>query len=345
MSKQLYYLAQTFPVTFNAGAKPTDDFEAVLERNGARNIGRRKRSFPTHGEAVAYSRWSRLAALTRMPWHSVMVLQYPEQPSLRLLHALARMKGNKVVYLVHDINTLRQNPRRNYYRELRQADAVIVHTEAMARWLREEHGVTSTIVLGIFDYLQEQLPPRHVAPYHERPRRVAFAGNLVKSAFLEKLPFGTDSDIELVLYGKDPTDAMREHPAVDYKGACQPHELPERIAGCHFGLVWDGIDTDCCSGNYGNYLRYNAPYKLSSYVAAGLPIVVWSQMAIASFVEREGIGVAVDSLADLPARLDSLSADDYARMRANVERVQQQISHGHYYTEALKEALRRVSDE
>ena len=54
----------------------------------------------------------------------------------------------------------------------------------------------------------------------------------------------------------------------------------------NWGLVWDGNSIDTCSGNFGEYLRLNAPFKFSLYLAAKRPVVVWRESAMAEYVRK-----------------------------------------------------------
>ena len=103
-----------------------------------------------------------------------------------------------------------------------------------------------------------------------------------------------------------------------YRGKFAPEELIANLDG-QFGLVWDANTLDTCGGTDGNYLRYNNPHKLSLYIAAGVPVIVWKESALAGFVEKNGLGICVNSLMELPEAISKISASDYDLMaeRAN----------------------------
>ena len=50
-----------------------------------------------------------------------------------------------------------------------------------------------------------------------------------------------------------------------------------------------------CTGQYGEYLKINSPFKFSLYLAANRPVVVWSKSALASYVKEYKLGICVDS--------------------------------------------------
>ncbi len=103
--------------------------------------------------------------------------------------------------------------------------------------------------------------------------------------------------------------------------------------------MWDGDSLDACTGAFGDYLRLNTPHKCSFYLRAGLPLVVWRRAAVAPIVEREGIGLVIDSLRDLPEALSQVDAARMAAMRANVRRVAARLAAG----ANMKAALTKLS--
>ena len=118
--------------------------------------------------------------------------------------------------------------------------------------------------------------------------------------------------------------------------------LPEKLEGS-FGLVWDGASLDACEGRQGEYLRYNNPHKLSLYMAAGLPVILWRQSALADFVEQSGVGLLTDSLQDLDGLIRSVSPARYDRMCRQAELTGADVRRGAYLTTALKQAESKAS--
>ena len=72
-----------------------------------------------------------------------------------------------------------------------------------------------------------------------------------------------------------------------------------------------------CSGNTGEYLKYNNPHKLSLYMASGLPVIVWKKSAIAEFVLSNNVGIAVDSIFEIKDNINKITDEQYADMRKN----------------------------
>ena len=133
-----------------------------------------------------------------------------------------------------------------------------------------------------------------------------------RNAFLYDLDQVIDGwRMELFGNGLD-TEKAKGWQHINYHGFVDSEELIA-TAEADFGLVWDGDSVDECSGNWGEYLKINNPHKTSCYLRAHIPVIVWKQAAMADFVEKNGVGIAVDSLRDIGAALSHLSKTDYDR--------------------------------
>ena len=125
---------------------------------------------------------------------------------------------------------------------------------------------------------------------------------------------------------------------VRYHGTIAPERLPyELTAG--FGLIWYGDSMSECNGHLGRYSKYINPHKFSLFVATGLPVIVWTKSAMAEFVVANKIGLAIDSLADLPRILTAMSKSEYEGYRSNVLRISKKVREGRLTQEALTAAM------
>ena len=126
--------------------------------------------------------------------------------------------------------------------------------------------------------------------------------------------------------------------SVTYNGSFTSEEIPAKLEGS-FGLIWDEDSIDTCSGAFGEYTRYNNPHKLSLYVSSCLPVIVWSQAAIADFVKEHGIGFCVDSLSDIHTILASMTEDDYVRYLRNITALQEKVTSGYFTKRVIRNAM------
>lgn len=242
----------------------------------------------------------------------VVYIQYPAYSAVVMDHALKilRKKSSaKIVLLIHDIESLRMSADHPEFltseiRRFNSVDGLIVHNQAMADWL-SDHGVTvPASQLQLFDYIN---PQRLITD--ATSSNICFAGNLRKAQFLNDVPF---KQLQVDVFGDGLT--LTNSQLIDH-GSKSPDELPKFLTD-RFGLIWDGNSADTCSGEYGEYLKYNSPHKASLYLSSGVPVIVWSQSALAPVVKSLGVGFAVDSLADIEPMLNKLSDVDDHRMKA-----------------------------
>ena len=140
------------------------------------------------------------------------------------------------------------------------------------------------------------------------------------------------SNIKFELYGPDYSGSPGEN--ISYHGSFSPDELISHING-HFGLVWDGESCELCSGAYGQYLKYNNPHKFSLYLASGIPVIVWTESAIARYVEEKGIGLCVSSLEEMDIVLNDLEREKYYSIKDNVLKIRKDIISGKHLMAAL----------
>ena len=188
--------------------------------------------------------------------------------------------------------------------------------------------------MHIFDYLLpdiQKLPPKTLT------RKISFVGNLTKSAFIQSwIQQKKTYSIELIgLCNKELEKQINGSDS--YKGVFPTNEVPFHISGS-FGLVWDGDSTESCKGHLGEYLKYNNPHKASLYLACGMPIIIWSQAALATFVKENRIGFLIDKLEDIEEILNSITEEQYNELLQNIKPIQQKITKGEYLKEAINKA-------
>lgn len=78
------------------------------------------------------------------------------------------------------------------------------------------------------------------------------------------------------------------------------------------------------------------------YIAIGLPVIVWKGSGLADFVLNHQVGIAVDSILDLPLKLQSMTIDNYELYRTNAQAESKKIIHGFYFIEALRRAEKYI---
>jgi hypothetical protein len=265
-----------------------------------------------------------------------IILQYPLYSTYlmnNVVNNIRRYTNARLYFIIHDVESIRlfiNKP--EYYRDelafLNRADGIVGHNQKMNAWL-SSHGVTTKLVnLEIFDYANPSPLPT------KRPYRgtICYAGNLKKAKFLQKV----DLKHQLMIFGPNPATNYPNN--VIYQGQYLPDELPGHLTE-NFGLVWDGTTIDGCNGVFGEYMKYNDPHKTSLYLSSGLPVIIWKKAALANFVEKNNVGLTINSLNELDDLLDSLSEDQYEKMRQNVNKIAQRMRSGFYVKKAVKQLI------
>ncbi len=335
--KKHFILTEIPQNKLNAGYKAKMDIRSVLKNRGYEPID--------VSEAFSYKKvfalFSLIKKLKGLKRDSTLLLQAPiysflNPPLFRLFLRVLEKSSLKIICLVHDVESLRLSLNKEAFelekRLFERCDRIIVHNKSMREHFISRFNIEDKklIELLIFDYLCAE-------PSAPKSDSVCFAGNLSpkKSGFLYRL-----SDIALNLYGAD----FKGGDNLSYKGSFEPELLPQKLEG-KFGLVWDGESERVPSGVFGDYLKYNNPHKASLYLAAGIPVIIWSQAALCDFIISHGAGLAVNSLCDLSGALSGISEDKYRQMKTNALELSQKLRAGHFTLAALKKAEEELSDE
>lgn len=337
-----------------AGSKAPKDFMQIAGRIGYQRID--------------IHPWVRHDGVSAIPWSveqyrkdwgkcldiiengSIVLLQHPlnhyfayepcweiHEVREQVLRRLKCERNVKIISLVHDVEDLREiyvteSTKREFQFMMEVADIYIVHSSRMKEYfINQGVDAKKILVLGIFDYLSEcEVPPKKFQ------RSVIIAGNLnpEKGRFIEHL--GEIQDVKFYLFGDGYDKSFRMN-NVEYYGSFHMEDIISALHG-GFGLVWNGDSMDSCDGAIGRYLRYNSPHKLSLYLAAGLPVIVWKEAAIADFVREHNVGIAVESLKELSSLLHEMTEEKYNEYIRNIMPISKMLRNGVYTKEIIEKA-------
>ena len=332
-----------------AGIKARDDCETVFQALGFLPkpiTGRETRNLKKAEKLAAYyqvyRQWREV--LLSLQKNDKLYIQFPlihHTLFLRQLFRRAQRKGASIILLVHDLEIIRCaqvsgaaaiTKVRTYAEEtsmLRSADHVIAHNRKMIEALAK-YGVHESrmINLELFDYLVGREPDKD----HHLTEPVIIAGALRphKAGYVYSLPEETPYN----LYGIGFEGEAKGN--IHYFGSFPPDELPRIMEGS-FGLVWDGNSVQTCAGVYGEYLRINNPHKTSLYLAAGIPVIIWSEAALAEFVLDNHCGITIDTLEELSARIKEIPQEEYERLKKNAAEVGKKLREGYYTKKAISQ--------
>ena len=359
MGENIFYVDNNKKKNNTAGAKAPDDIASLCL-----NAGYTPLIMPTFPSGYIQKKiwlatrcvffWWKV--LKTLPIGAFLIYQHPIygiRIAEKMIPRIQKEKNIKCVCLIHDLNSLRGdiagvahcNKKTAEIADnvlLKHFDIVICHNEHMRQYMIEQGFAENRLInLEIFDYLTDCKMADHIK--NSKPT-IAIAGNLAseKCGYIYDIvhpELNKNTGLIINLYGVN-YDQKKASNNMVYKGSFNPEELPGILDG-DFGLVWDGPVAKTCAGNSGEYLRYNNPHKTSLYLVAGIPVIVWSQAAIADFVIKNGVGITVDRLENLEESIRLVSNISYARMCENVKRIGKKLADGYYFKNAIKVALGR----
>lgn len=255
---------------------------------------------------------------------------------------LYNLKNLNPVTIIHDLDGVRYKDKEKLEKEIKylnKSKYIISHNSKMTELLIR-NGVTKNKIknLNIFDYILKE-EDREINKI--KTSDICFAGNLEKSLFIYKLK--KIKNVKMDVFGINYQEEKNQGD-FNYCGAYPPNEIHKKLSG-RYGLIWDGDSLKECNGLYGEYLKYNNPHKFSLYVAAGIPVVTWKKAAIAEFIDKENLGITVDSLYDLEKELLNLSNEEYEEKVKNILKLREKIINGEILTKLIQEILDEENNE
>lgn len=323
MLKDRIQIVERKGMSFCAGHKAPEDVAFFAEASGWKTLRIKRYLHPNRVlKALGTMLWLVKACfwVRGVPRGATVLAPFPGdylagRLGVKFLRDLKEKRGAQLVVFVHDLEELRAEELGDiaWARQLREqvfavADELIVHNEAMAARLRSWGYRQPFHLLQVFDYKVSGPAVPAPAPLPQSlPPMVSIVGSFgnFRARYARRL--AEIPGVKWQLIGPD-GDGL-----AGWEGCYDPDEVVWRLKG-NWGLVWDGNDLDGCTGTCGAYLGLNTPHKLSLYLACGLPIVIWNGAALASLVKSRGLGVAVDSLRDIPKRLAAVSSEEYLNM-------------------------------
>lgn len=340
MEKYILHIGETDDL--HAGPKAMKDCENIL-------INKSFTRFDiTLNDKDKIKKFFSLMKLFKIKKDSLMVVQHPlyiGTSYMKMLKLLKKCKNVKLVFIIHDLESLRQMfiNNKELFIELDNlmfeiADYIISHNEKMNDYLINTRHVNKEkiITLGLFDYLVDGYEDKKV---EDSKKKVVIAGNLAKekSGYVYKVG-EKNLSLDLELYGVNFNEQDMLSENFHYHGAFPPDSLPNKLEGS-FGLVWDGDSLESCKGTVGKYVQYNNPHKVSLYVASKLPIIIWEKAALATLIKKENIGIAISDLSELEEKISDISDNQYKIMQKNLVLLSEKVRNGYYLSKAIKKVL------
>ncbi|MSE04381.1 nucleotide sugar synthetase (plasmid) [Lactobacillus salivarius] len=189
-----------------------------------------------------------------------------------------------------------------------KADLLIVASENMKEYLIKQ-GVTveKFVIQNLWDIPVDFATNGQIRYLP----RINFAGSAQKFGIADKLK---SSEVELKIYDNKP-DEVNEPSNVHYRGHVDETRLLTELHEGGFGLVWYEND------QVKKYMHYCNSYKVSTYLRAGIPLIVHSSISCRKLVEDNHWGIVVNSLGEAFQRVKSMSEDEYRGYVESISKV------------------------
>lgn len=267
----------------------------------------------------------------------VLVCQHP------LINIGWLYRAKHKVCIVHDLGYFRTYDKNMLDKEIKtlsRFDDVIVHNERMYNFLKEKGLKSNLIILEFFDYLTTKDIKKRDNKF--KNPTIIYPGNWDKN----KASFLYDLDeskmkFNINIYGPNKSNSNElNNKKIKFKGCFSPEEIIEKMEG-NLGLVWSGKldDSDRDIGDK-KYNIYNTPHKLSCFLAAGIPVIVWEDSAIADVVKKYNIGYTINNIYDI----NNINFSNYSTVEKNAQKIGKKIREGYYTKRALKKCTDGIKD-
>lgn len=269
--------------------------------------------------------------------NDTVILQAPSWNSIdwdmALLDRISLWSGIKKVIFIEDIiplmfeSNLYLMPKVIEY--LNKADVLIAPSTNLIERLKQDGLEDKPVVYHKFwDHLGQ------ISPFITPPNShlLSFTGNPEKYSFLKEWE-NQDVKVQVYTYNKG-----IKNPNLKIMGWKSDEVLFENLRkNGGFGLVWIGDSDE--EKYYGQYMTMNAPSKLSTYLAAGIPIIAKANLAQHEFITQYQLGFCVENLEEAVEKVKSISDEEYTKLLMNVSQISKLIRNGFFTKKALINAV------
>ena len=265
----------------------------------------------------------------------IVIFQYPSWIGVNydesFVNKIKSYQDTKLIIFVQDIQKLMFDSEQAILdmeiKTLNKADLLILPSKKMHRYLKE-NGLDEKPVIyqTIWD-----MPSDICFVDHAVTRCFHFAGNY------NRFPFLAEYHGKTPIYQYDANKPDRENDdSFCWRGYFEQEKLMHELSKGGFGLVWSDDEY------FDRYYSMNQPYKLGTNLAAGIPVIVKRGCVHEKFVERNGLGYAVDTLDEADKMVQSITDAEYIELYRNVKNIQKLILDGAYTRKTLQDAIIEV---
>ena len=289
--------------------------------------------YPASAETVE-ERSRRLdGILASVSMGDVVIFQTPTWNGLEFEREfLSKLKllNVKIIVFVHDVIPLMFKANeflmQDYINLYNMADSIILPSEAMKeKLLQKGLNVKKIIFQRMWDH-------PHDLDLHEPifKKEIYFAGNL--SRFPELKTW--EGTVPLTVFSNEEQFSLSYQ--VHIAGWKTDEEMLLELSKGGFGLVWTTHQNE--EQNI-DYYSMNVSYKLSTYLAAGIPVIIPATLSNSDFIVEQGLGFVVDNLEEANLLVEQLSEEDYFQMCSRVGYFSFLLSQGFFAKQFLLQAV------
>ena len=249
---------------------------------------------------------------------------------IKFIDHLSAYQVKKIIF-IHDVVPLMFPTNRyllpqfiDYYN---RADVLIVPTREMADFLKENGLTVNKIVLQeMWDHIADV---GFFSLTETNKKVINFAGDPSKFKFVNHWNF---SGTPLHVFSDKKTWIDNQN-IISMGWQTDRNLLSKlRISG-GFGLLWEA------NPYWAQYMKMNVSYKLSTYLAAGIPVIINKNAAQSKIVQHEGVGIVVSSLDEAVEIVQNLNDQDYNKIVKRVNDFAELVRDGFFTKKVLTEAI------
>lgn len=268
--------------------------------------------------------------LASLQFGDIVFIQSPSwngiRYDLRFVRKLKAYRGVKIVMLVHDVIPLAFNSGEDKLRATveiyNHADLIIVPSEKMLNLLRR-YGLTvkKHIIQALWDY-----PVHFNLEYPKFYKRLFFTGAPSRFPFVENWKYQS----QLVMY-----TGVKFNPEglnIKLRDYQKETKLLMDLSEGGYGLVWSSDEAN-------SYYQLLQPYKIPSYLAAGIPVIMQKGLSPEKLIVENNLGFVAESLDEVDEIVQTTSEEQYNQMVQRISEFNFLIKDGWFTKKLLTDAV------
>lgn len=245
---------------------------------------------------------------------------------IRLVRKLKSYHNLKLVIFVHDITPVMFNFDENHIRlavEIYNHADLIIAASEMALELLRKYGlnVKKQMVQSMWDY-----PIDYDLNTPKLEKRLFFSGTPERFPFINSWNYKTP----MVLYRNMKSDNPDLN--IEVRGYQQETQFLLGLSEGGYGLVWT-------SGEANDYYKMLQPYKVATFLAAGIPIIMQKGLVPEKIILENRVGFVVDSLEEADAIVQNTTETEYNEMVNRISEFNFLVKGGWFTRKMLTDAV------